>query len=150
MTIRICVLILLVMTVAACGGSDGDGVVDPGPYPLTFSLDASFQAPHGDQPIRIALVRLNDGLIVAEESGIVSSTLDPSFSFAAGSVLERGVPYAVHYWIDSNIAGGTPGVCDPKEIDHQWSTEFLSPTNAVNFTVGYAPALTEDVCGTFP
>jgi hypothetical protein len=43
----------------------------------------------------------------------------------------------------------TPGVCDPKAIDHQWNVEFLSPTNYVDFTVSHEPALTEDVCSTF-
>jgi len=80
---------------------------------------------------------------------VVSATQNPSFSFNAGAVLQRGVGYEVHYWIDSNIAGGSPGVCDPKAIDHQWSFEILSATNDVMFTTSYNPALTEDVCGTF-
>lgn len=121
-----------------------------GPFQLTFSLDATFQVPHGNQPIRMAAVRLSDGFVVAETSGTVSATQNPSFTFAAGAVMQRGTSYAIHYWIDSNINGGTLGICDPKAIDHQWSVEFLSPTNDVNFTVSYNPALTEDVCATFP
>ena len=45
--------------------------------------------------------------------------------------MEEATPYEVHYWIDSNIGGGTLGVCDPKDIDHQWSVEFPMPTNNV-------------------
>jgi len=141
---------LLIFSCGGGGGGGGDTVTDlPGPFTVTFSLDATFQVPHGDQPISIAVVRLLDGMAVAEGSGIVSATQNPSFSYAAGAVMDRGTAYAVHYWIDSNIGDGTIGVCDPIAIDHQWSVEFLSPTNDVDFTVSYEPALTEDVCGTF-
>ena len=92
---------------------------------------------------------MSDGLIVASDSGTVSATNDPSFTFTTGDVIERGVNYEVHYWINSNISGGTLGICDPRTIDHQWSTEFYSPTNDIDFTASYLPALTEDVCSTF-
>lgn len=151
MSLKSFFLILVCLTIAACRGDGGDTVTvfDPGPYQLTFSLNASFQAPHGGQPIRIALVRLTDGFVVEEEFGIVSSTEDPSFSFKPLAMMERGTPYAVRYWIDSNIGGGTQGICDPTTIDHQWSVEFFTPTNDINFTVWYQPALTEYVCNTF-
>ena len=144
-------LALACLAVTACDESDSgvNAVVDPGPYHLTFALDASFQAPHGDQPIRIALVRLSDGNVIAQDSGIVSATEDPSFSFRPGDLLELGTSYAVHYWIDSNIGGGTPGVCDPATIDHQWSVEFFSVANEINFTTAYDANLTEFVCNTF-
>lgn len=142
-------LLMTCLAVAACSEDGGDAVADPGPYELRFSLDESFQAPHGDQPISIALVRLTDGIVLAEDSGIVSATQDPSFTFAPQEMMERGTAYAVHYWIDSNIGGGTLGICDPTTFDHQWSVEFFSPTNDVNFTVSYQPALTEYVCNTF-
>jgi len=143
-------LLSITFLLAACGGDGSDADTNPtGPFNLTFSLDASFQVPHGDQAIRIAVIRLSDGIVVAEGSGMVSATQNPTFSFAAGAVMELGNSYAVHYWIDSNIDGGTSGLCDPKEIDHQWSVEFLSPSNDVNFTVSYEPTLTEDVCSTF-
>jgi hypothetical protein len=38
--------------------------------------------------------------------------LRTSFFFDAGAVLEQGIAHEVHYWIDSNIGGGTSGVCD--------------------------------------
>jgi hypothetical protein len=121
----------------------------PGPFRLTFSLDGSFQGPHGGQAINIAVVRASDDVVVARGNGRVSATQNPSFTFSAGAVLQRGVAYEVHYWIDSNFGGGTIGVCDPKEIDHQWSVEFLFPTNDVMFTTAHNPALTEHVCETF-
>ena len=151
MRINISALILAWLAVSACGGGGGSDTTTPlpGPYQLTFSLDASFQADHGNQPISIAVVRSSDMVVVAGDNGIVSATQNPSFSFDAGPVLERGTAYEVHYWIDSNIGGGTIGVCDPIAIDHQWSVELPSPTNDVDFTVPYQPALTEDVCSTF-
>ena len=149
MRINISALVLACLAVTACGGGVGDTVTSPGPYQLTFSLDTSFQVPHGNQPIRIALVRLTDGFVVEEGSGIVSATEDPSFSFTPHAMMERGTPYAVRYWIDSNIGGGTLGICDPTTIDHQWSVEFFTPTNDVNFNAWYQPELTEYVCNTF-
>jgi len=143
--------VILVAAVSAFGAChEADHVMDPaadGPFQLTFSLDASFQASHGGQPIQIAVVR--GGVVVAQASGTVSATQDPSFFFDAGAVLEQGIAHEVHYWIDSNIGGGTSGVCDPEAIDHQWSTEFVWPTNDVELTVAYQLWLIEDVCDTF-
>lgn len=143
-------LVMVFLSLAACGGGGSDTDNNPGPYKLTFSLDGSFQTPHGDEPIRIALVRLSDGIVMAEDVGTVSATENPTFSFTTTSIMERGTSYAVHYWIDSNIGGGTLGLCDGTEFDHQWSTEFFTVTNDINFTVGYEPGLVEYVCDTFP
>jgi hypothetical protein len=131
------------------GGGGGDGG-DPGPFQLTFSMDASFQVPHGDNTIHIAVVRSSDNVVVDGGFDTVSATQNPSFFFVSGAVMERGTDYEVHYWIDSNIGGGTQGVCDPKAIDHQWSVEFPSVTNDKVWTVSYEPLRTEDVCSTFP
>ena len=146
-------LLLLICAVIAACDFDGDGnsaSSDPGPYQLIFSLDESFQSPHGNQPIRIALVRLTDGQVLEEDSGTVSAINDPAFVFAPSTMLVRGTSYAVHYWIDSNIGGGTLGLCDSTSYDHQWSVEFFSPTNNINFTVWHQPWLTEYVCDSFP
>jgi len=152
MFIRTRYLLLICLIISACDfGDNGSNVSsDPGPYQLIFSLDESFQIPHGNQPIRIALVRLTDGLVLEEEFGTVSAINDPVFTFAPSTMLVRGTGYAVRYWIDSNIGGGTLGICDPTSFDHQWSTEFFSPTNDINFSVGYELSLMEYVCGTFP
>jgi len=48
--------------------------------------------------------------MAAASSGVVSATKDPSFIFSADAVLEIGIDYEVHYWIDLNIRGETPGV----------------------------------------
>lgn len=145
-------VLLAVASLGGAGcGNDADTMTGSGPpYDLRFALDATFQAPHGGQPIEWAIVRTSDGVVVANGSGTVSATQNPSFSFEARSILDRRVDYEVHYWIDSNIGGGTPGICDPKVIDHQWSVELLSVTNDLNFLTSYNPALTEDVCTTFP
>jgi len=63
--------------------------------------------------------------------------------------MQAGIDYEVHYWIDSNIGGGTLNVCDPKAIDHQWSVEFAAVANDKDLTVSHNDALTEDVCETF-
>jgi hypothetical protein len=142
--------LMVVLLLAACGsGGDGTAPAAAGPFKLTFSLNGSFHAPHGDDPISMALVRVSDAVVIANTSGTVSATQNPSFSFVTGAVMERGAAYAVHYWIDSNILGGTLGACDAKAIDHQWSTEFPSVSSDKNLTVFYQPALVEDVCSTF-
>ena len=153
-SIRRASVVLLVAAVSALGGChEANYVLDSspngpnGPFRLTFSLDSSFQAAHGGQPIQIAVVR--GDVVVARTSGTVSATQNPPFSFAAGAVLRRGTTHEVHVWIDSNLSGGTSGVCDPKAIDHQWSAEFPWPTNDVDFTLKYQAWLMEDVCATF-
>jgi len=154
MILKTGIFILLSIAISACDfGGDGGGNSksnDPGPYQMIFSLDDSFQTPHGNQPIRIALVQLSDGLVVEEASGTVSATNSPAFTFAPAAAMQRGSSYAVHYWIDSNIGGGTLGLCDPTSYDHQWSSEFFNLINDIDFLVGYEPALMEYVCDTFP
>jgi hypothetical protein len=120
------------------------------PYDLTFALDATFQAPHGGQPIEWAVVRTSSGTVEDQGSGTISATQNPSFLFTARSVMDRGEDYEVHFWIDSNIGGGTAGVCDSEAIDHQWRIQILSVPQDVHFLASYLPAQTEDVCATFP
>lgn len=135
------------VTAGAC--SSGDDITGPVAFHLTFSLDASFGPPHGGDPIFWSVVRSSNGFSADFGSGVVSNTADPAFSFTTADVMQRGVDYEVHYWIDSNIGGGTPGVCDDETIDHQWSTELLSVSNDVNLTVPHNPALVENVCSSF-
>ncbi len=144
-------LACLVLVLAFSAGSAcNDETTDPaGPFRLTFKLDAGFQGAHGGQPIAIAIVRTSDGSVVGQANGAVSATQAPSFTWETGPVMQAGIDYEVHYWIDSNFGGGTLGVCDPKANDHQWSVEFLSVSNDVDWTTGHEPALTEDVCTTF-
>ncbi len=142
------VFFALAFLIHGCGGGGGDGG-SSGPFQITFSLDDTFQVPHGDNTIHIAVVRSSDNVVVDGGFGTVSATLNPSFTFVSGAVMDRGIDYELHYWIDSNIGGGTLGVCDPKAIDHQWSIEFLSVTNDKVGTVSHNPAITEDVCSTF-
>ena len=138
---------LVPVIVGACG--DDDDITGPVGFQLTFSLDASFGPPHGGDPISWSLVQSSNGFAADFGSGVVSSTADPAFSFTTADVMRRGVDYEVHYWIDSNIGGGTQGVCDAETIDHQWSTELLSVNNDVNLTVPHNPALVENVCSSF-
>jgi len=140
-------LLLVFLVGLACGE---DEILAPGPHQLAFQLDATFQGAHGGQGISIALVRVSDGSVIAQETGTISATQDPSYSFTPGAVLEDGVSYEVHYWIDSNFGGGTAGVCDPRANDHQWSVALASVSNDVTRTESHDPASTEDVCTTFP
>jgi hypothetical protein len=140
---------LLVLPVAVGAACDDDETVNPEPYQLTFQLDASFQGAHGGQDIAVAIVRASDGSVVAEQTGVVSGSAAPAFQYTSGDVLQDGVEYEVHYWIDSNFGGGTEGVCDPVANDHQWRVPLGAVSDDVTLTESHQPAETENVCSTF-
>lgn len=118
-------------------------------FDLTFAGDASFQAPHGGQPVHFAVVRASDGLVVAREESSVASNVDPAFEFDLAGVLVRGAEYNLDYWIDSNFQGGAVGVCDAPVDDHQWRRPAGPVTQDVSRTEIHEPAEITDVCSSF-
>ena len=133
----------LIAGVQACSSSG------PETSQLTFQGDATFQGPHATHAISVAVVRTSDGNVVASETGTVSGTTDPAFSFTFANVLEEGTAYQVHYWIDSNFGGGTVGVCDPTMNDHQWSVAVPSASADLTLTESHDASALTDVCSTF-
>ena len=135
----------LLVALSACG--------DDPTFQLIFGIDASFQAPHGGKTpahtITVAVVRTSDGVTVETQTGTVSGTADPAFSFTSVGLLEEGEAYQVDYWIDSNFGGGTAGVCDPKANDHQWRVAIAAVTADVALTELHNAANTVEVCTTF-
>ena len=148
---RTAVLVILMLAcLVTCHCDDDDGVINTsGPFVLTFRLAADYQDPHGGQPVNWALVQSSDGLRVVTGNGTLSTTGNPAFTLTTGAVLESGIDYELHYWIDSNIDGGALGVCDPEDIDHQGRTIFLAPASDINFVKIYNPDHVEYVCDTF-
>lgn len=138
----------LMLAVLLVGGSST--VMSASAGDLVFQGDASFHGAHGGQAIQVAVVESDTGKVVAKQSGTVSKTADPAFSFTFPGVLEAGKPYEVHYWIDSNFGGGTVGHCDDKSHDHQWNVS-LGTVDGGNMThvEKHRPAETSDVCKTF-
>ncbi len=136
----------LLVALGACGGDD---VTAPPAFQLTFQGDLSFQGPHAGHSIAVAVVQASDGVVMAQQTGTVSGTVDPAFSFTFAGVLVTGVAYQVHYWIDSNFSGGTVGVCDPKAIDHQWNVAIAAVAGDVTILEAHNAANTVDVCTTF-
>ena len=140
---------------------DGDEVIisGSGPYSLRFSLAADFQI-YGGQTISWALLRSDTGEKLVAGRGTISDTTNPAFSVNTGDVMLFGVPHQMHYWIDSNIGGGTPGVCDPvvrdeddeiiESFDMQWIAPFGGATDDLVFIAIYSPDRVQDVCDTFP
>lgn len=119
-------------------------------FDLDFTGDASFQGAHGGQTIHVAVIHEGLGTAVATETGTVSGSEDPAFSFSFPGVLTRDAEYHLDYWIDSNFGGGTVGTCDPIENDHQWRIDEIGPvTDAVTIDDVHRPTETEDVCATF-
>lgn len=146
------VLILGIGIAPSCGGGGGGGggpTTPTGPFNLMFSLDGTFQGPHGGQPIAIVVIRSSDGAVLASGNGTVSATQVPAFSFDAGRILQMGTNYEVDYWIDSNFGGGSPGTCDPKQFDHQWKVQFLSVAGDVDYVASHDPSATTSVCAAF-
>ena len=143
----------LLVTLFACSDNDTGidfGAPPPGPYRLTLNGDASFQGQHGGHPINVVVVSRNlGGFVVAEERVTISPTADHSFTFGFSSLLAEGVDHDVHYWIDSNIGGGSPGTCDPPENDHQWSVAILNPRAGIELGEGHDDANNTEVCASF-
>ena len=118
-------------------------------FDLTFSGDATFQNTHGLQPVHVALVRAGDGAVLTIASGTVSSSDDPAFAFSFPAALLPDAIYRVHLWIDSNLGGGTPGVCDEPAVDHQWSVSVGAVEENTAITYSHDPTATTDVCASF-
>ena len=133
----------LLVGVQACGD---DEPVPLATFDLTFNGDASFQGPHGTQAISVALVRTD---LRQLQPGTVSATTDPAFSFTFTDGLREGSTYEVHYWIDSNFMGGTVGVCDAPNDDHQWSVTVPAFSAAVTLTESHDATAVTDVCASF-
>jgi hypothetical protein len=134
-------LVALLFVASQALGSEG--------HDLTLQGDGSFSIPHGDQAIEAAIYDVHTGEVVATQSGTVSGSEDPSFSFTFSSVLQEGELYDVHYWIDSNFGGGSEGSCDPLDIDHQWRIALNDVSEAVMLQEIHAPAELAPVCRTF-
>lgn len=132
-------------------GCDGDGTDPEPPFTLVVAGDASFSGAHGGQTIRAAVVNITGGAsdVVASAEGQVSATTEPSFAFTFSDVLETGMTYEVHYWIDSNFGGGVIDGCDPRATDHQWRVAVGTVTGDIQLDEVHRPAETEDVCETF-
>ncbi len=144
-----CVTSLCVGLLVALGACGDDEVTAPTTFQLTFQGDLSFQGPHAGHSIAVAVVQASDGVVMAQQTGTVSATADPAFSFTFAGVLATGVAYQLHYWIDSNFGGGTAGVCDPKAIDHQWNVAIAAVAGDVTIVEVHNAANTVDVCTTF-
>ena len=148
---RLCALVLPILLVglAACDDDEPSPVEPTGPFTLAFSGDASFQDAHADQTIHV-VVEDELGEVVASESGTVSGTADPAFSFTFENILEEGEAYALKYWIDSNFTEeGSEGVCDPPETDHQWEIDVPAVSDDVDIDEVHRPEETSSVCDAF-
>lgn len=93
--------------------------------------DASFRGTQGGHSISVAILDFVSEDVLADGSGTVSSVSDPtfSFSFSFSNLLDPEVGYILHYWIDSNVEGGSAGVCDPPANDHQTRESFSTQSD---------------------
>jgi hypothetical protein len=156
-------VILLLACLFTLHCDDGDEVIttSSGPFSLRFSLSADFQQ-YGGDTISWVVLRSDNGERLVAGRGTISATTNPAFSVNTGDVMLFGVPHQVHYWIDSNIGGGTPGECDPvvreaeepfdivESFDMQWIAPFGGATDDLVFIAIHRPELVLDVCDSFP
>ncbi len=116
-------------------------------FELTFTGDVSFQGPHaGDRVVDALICPGEDGF--AGGSGSIFGPPE-TFSFSVISSVWSGDAYQIYLWIDSNIGGGTEGVCDPPAIDHQWNVTIPTVTGDVNIIFSHDDATVTDVCSVF-
>ena len=86
-------------------------------FEMTFTGDASFQGPHAGDMLTVRRWRIDGPL--SEWLGSSDVILDPSqdnvgFSFR-GSLVSGQRYEGIYLWIDSNVGGGSVGVCDPRQ-----------------------------------
>ena len=143
--------LLLVACSSILGDSDEnvrcDGVTDDVQFELTFTGDVSFQGPHAGDRLTDALICTGgDGF--SGGSGPIFGPPGPpeTISFGFGSTIQSGAEYQIYLWIDSNIGGGTEGVCDPPSIDHQWIVTIPTVTGDVDIIFSHDDATVTDVC----
>ncbi|TFH85055.1 hypothetical protein EQG41_19120 [Billgrantia azerbaijanica] len=133
--------IALLLAAAPALGAEG--------YDLSFTGDGTFNTPHGNQAIQVAVYDVAAGEVVATQSGTVAQLEDPAFSFTFEGILEKGKLYDVHYWIDSNFGRGSEGSCDPVNVDHQWRYALTDIKKAVDIRVAHDPTRQAPVCTSF-
>jgi len=158
-TAVLAILLLACMFTLGCDEDDEVITSGSGPFSLRFSLAAEFQQ-YGGQTISWALLRSDNGEKLVAGRGTISATTNPAFSVNTGHVMSFGVPHEMHYWIDSNIGGGTPGECDPvvrddndeiiESFDMQWIAPFGGATDDLVFIAIHNPDRVQDVCDSFP
>ena len=145
--------VALLVTLGACSDDDNGidfGAPPAGPYRLTLEGDESFRGPHGSHFINVVVISRNlGGFAVAEDKAIISLTNSTSFDFSFSRLLAEGVPHEVYFWIDSDIDGGSPGTCDPPEIDHQWSATIANPREGILLSESHVDDNDFEVCSFF-
>ena len=116
-------------------------------FEMTFTGDASFQGPHAGDMLTVRRWHIDGPL--SESLGSTHVIPDPSqdnvgFSFRGSLV--SGQRYDVYLWIDSNVGGGSVGVCDPPAIDHQWRVRIPAVTGEVNIIFPHHDTTVTEVC----
>ena len=141
---NLCIALLVALT--ACGSSNPISGLPLPDGDLIIEGDESFGGTHGGQEISVVVVAF-DEFAVALQSGTVSASDVPSFSFSFPALLANGFGYQVHYYIDSNDVGGSLGTCDPS--DHQGSLPGFTARPNVTLTAIHEDPNTVDVCPKF-
>jgi hypothetical protein len=153
-SVMFCLLLVACSTIL--GDSDEevvicDGVTDDVQFELTFAVDVSFQVAHaGDRLYDTMSCTSGDGFLGSGGGGS-GPISDPSviISSSVTTGIQSGAEYQIYFWIDSDIGGGTVGVCDPPAIDHQWIVTIPTVTGDVNIIFSHDDATVSDVCSAF-
>jgi hypothetical protein len=81
-----------------------------GEFDLDVTIPASYAAAHSGLGFALALVEGVDGNEIDTVTGSLPSSGSTAALFADAVV--QGVPYELHFWVDSNLGGGTALACD--------------------------------------
>jgi hypothetical protein len=150
----------LALALAACGDDDEDE--NPGAQ-FTLTLTGlggddsqGFNGNHAGESMVVAVVREDNGAIVARQTGTVAPLGgDPAFRFTFPQVLAPGVTYHVDYRVD-HLANGT---CDPPPaelapgastdgFDHIWRLQLAPVTADFETTVDHSTVYLSTGCDT--
>jgi hypothetical protein len=152
------------IVVAACGDDDDEDENPGAQFTLTFTGEGgasnqAFNGDHAGQSISVAVVRADNGAVVARESGRIGALgADPAFRFTFPGILAPGVAYHVDYWVDNFPFGAPDGRCDPVTFplepgestdffDHSWREELGIVNGDVDRPVVHSADYAPEVCG---
>jgi hypothetical protein len=138
-----CIAAMAAFGVLACNPP----INEPGSFNLAVTIPASYPAEHAGQTYAMALVEGVSGLERDTQVGLILASGEAVVTFA--DLVEEGVDYEIHLWIDSNLAGGTVDTCDgpPAYFDHQWLYQAGQYTEDGAFTLPDHNTTFTDVCG---
>lgn len=134
--------LLSILSLALVGACNGGGP-EEGPFTLSLVIPASYSI-HDGSDFTLAVLD-SEAVVMDEFTGVIGTDTGAEFLLVTGS------GYNLHFWVDSNIGGGTDGACDgsPDFFDHQWSYAIGTLAADRDFPIPAHNTDFQDVCSSF-